>query len=55
MDRLVAVSGIHLVGLFVSAFQVASRADCISEGPVVDRGIFRGVGQNQGIDVLTRL
>ena len=55
MDRFVAVSGVHLVGLLVAAFQVASRADCIPEGAVVDRGIFRGVGQNQRVDMPTRL
>ena len=54
MDRLVAVSGIHLVGFLVATFQVASRADSIPERSVVDRGVFRGVGQNQGIDVPTR-
>ena len=51
MNRLVAVSGIHLIGLFIAAFEIPRRAHGIAEGPVVDRGVFGSIRQDQCIDV----
>ena len=51
MNRLVAISGIHLIGLFITAFEIPRGAHGIAEGPVVDGGIFGRIGQDQRIDV----
>ena len=51
VNRLVAVSGIHLIGLFITAFKIPRRAHGIAEGSVVDGGVFGSIRQDQRIDV----
>ena len=55
MNRLVAVSGIHLIGLFITAFEIPRRAHGIAEGSVVDGGVFGSIRQDQRIDVAAGL
>ena len=55
MDSLVTVTGVHLVGLFVAAFNIGGRPNGITERPVVRGGVLRGIAQDQRVDVTVRL
>lgn len=51
MQCFVRVGRIHLITVFVAAFEVACRADCIAEGAIIVRRILGAVGHDLGVDM----
>ena len=51
MQGFGTVANIHLIIVFVAAFQVVSRTDGITERAVKARGVFGRVGHDRGIDM----
>ena len=48
---LVAVGGVHLVGVFVALAQIARAAHRVAKRAVKAAGVFGAVGHDAGVDV----